>query len=528
MTPISLRTLRLLLTRLLPVTVVASLFTTGLVPAAVSTTAKATVSDKVQTLTEGVAAPGFSRLAETGQPTQLVAFEWKGRHEGAVEVRARAEGGAWSVWRRVEGDPNEGPDADSPEHHDQTTAGPIWVGKDVRQVETRVVEGSLPAVKLHALRSEAASTAGGTTRAGATPAQPGIVSRAEWGADESYRSLNTGYGCASAAYASGVKMAIVHHTASPDDYTPADSAPYMRAIYYFHTHTNHWCDIGYNFVVDRFGTVFEGRYGGVTQAVIGAHALGFNTGTTGVALLGTFDDTAVPSAMYNGLRALLAWKLSIHGVNPAATIVFNGKTLSTISGHRDVNSTECPGAMPYGLLPQLRSELAGLVTSPGPSVATPVPVPTPGPVATPGPFYAMESASSGQFMDVFGASRSAGAWVIQWPNNGDPNQRWQFDDLGDGTVRIVSANSGLVLDVGGASTAPGAQVIQWGWDGGLNQKWRVIVLGDAGSNPQLTVVQSMSTGMVVDLAGASMTPGTRLIQWPWAGAANQFWWRYRG
>ncbi|MGI9080057.1 MAG: hypothetical protein ACR2GF_04440 [Acidimicrobiales bacterium] len=194
MTPISLRTLRLLLTRLLPVTLVASLFTTGLVPAGVSTTAKATVSDTVQTLTEGVATPGFSRLAETGQATQLVGFEWKGRHEGAVEVRARAEGGVWSVWRRVQGDPNEGPDADSPEHHDQTTAGPIWVGKDVRQVETRVVEGSLPAVKLHALRSETPSTAGGTKPAGATPAQPGIVSRAAWGADESYRSLNTGYG----------------------------------------------------------------------------------------------------------------------------------------------------------------------------------------------------------------------------------------------------------------------------------------------------------------------------------------------
>jgi hypothetical protein len=302
----------------------------------------------------------------------------------------------------------------------------------------------------------------------------------------------------------------------------------MRAIYYFHTHTNHWCDIGYNFVVDRFGTVFEGRYGGVTQAVIGAHALGFNTGTTGVALLGTFDGTAVPSAMYNGLRALLAWKLSIHGVNPGATIVFNGKTLSTISGHRDVNSTDCPGGMPYGLLPQLRSELAGLVTGPGPGGPPPAPVPTPGPIATPGPFYAMQSASSAQFMDVFNASRSAGAGVIQWPNNGDPNQRWEFDDLGDGTVRVVSANSGLVLDVGGGSTAPGAQVIQWGWNGGLNQRWRVILLGDAGSNPQLSVVQSMSSGMVVDLAGASMVPGTRLIQWPWAGAANQFWWRYRG
>jgi len=521
------------------VTVVASLFTTGVVTANQTAAGKATVSDKIQTLTDGVAVPGFSRATETGQPTQLVGFEWKGRHEGAVEVRARQEGGAWSVWRRVEGDPNEGPDADSPEHHDQTTAGPIWVGKDVRHLETRVVEGSLSGVKVHALRSEAPATAAGTKPAGATPAQPGFVSRAAWGADESYRSLNTGYGCASAAYASDVKMAVVHHTASPDNYTPADSAPYMRGIYYFHTHTNQWCDIGYNFVVDRFGTVFEGRFGGVTQPVIGAHALGFNTETTGVALLGTFSDTAVPSAMYSGLRALLAWKLSIHGVNPTAVISFNGKTLSTISGHRDVNPTSCPGDMPYGLLPQLRTELAGQVTpapgpipAPPPSALPPAPTPSPAPTPPPAPtptasVYAVQSAWSGLFMDVNGASRSAGAGVIQWPINGALNQLWQFIDLGNGVYGIASANSGMVLDVAGGSTVAGAPVVQWPWNGALSQLWRVIFLGDPSANPRLAVVQSMKTGMVLDIAGASTAPGGWLTQWPWAGYTNQFWWGYR-
>ncbi|MGI8778311.1 MAG: RICIN domain-containing protein [Acidimicrobiales bacterium] len=524
------RTVRLLATRLLPVTVVASLFTTGVVTANQTTAAKATVSDKVQILVEGVASPGFSRATETGQPTQLVGFEWQGRHQGAVEVRARQESGAWSAWHRVEGDPNEGPDANSPEHHDQTTAGPIWVGKDVRHLETRVVEGSLSGVKVHALRSEAPTAAPGTKPAGATPAQPGIVSRAAWGADESYRSLNTGYGCASAAYAPDVKMAIVHHTASPDDYTPADSAPYMRGIYYFHTHTNQWCDIGYNFVVDRFGTVFEGRFGGVTQPVIGAHALGFNTETTGVALLGTFADTAVPSAMYSGLRALLAWKLSIHGVNPTAIISFNGLTLSTVSGHRDVNATSCPGDLPYGLLPQLRTDLAGLVDTPA---TGPTPAPTPVPTAAPPPtptatMYAVQSASSGLFIDVNDASRSAGAGVIQWPNNGALNQRWVFVDLGNGVFGIASANSGMVLDVAGGSTLAGAPVVQWPWSGALSQLWRVIFLGDPSANPRLAVVQLMKTGMVLDLAGASTAPGGWLTQWPWAGYVNQFWWGYRG
>jgi len=518
MTHVRSRTFRLLAARLLPVTLVASLFTTGLVTADLVSDAKATVSDKVQALTEGVAEPGFSRAADTGQPTQLVGFEWQGRQAGAIEVRAKHDDG-WSDWQRVEGDPAEGPDADSPEHRDHTTAGPVWVGSDIRQVETRVVEGSLTGVKLHALRSENPKAVGGTKPAGATPAQPGIVSRAEWGADESYRSLNSGYGCESAAYASSVRLAIVHHTASPTDYTPADSAPYMRAIYYFHTHTNGWCDIGYNFVVDRFGTVFEGRYGGITRPVIGAHALGFNTGSTGVALLGTFTDTVPSSAMYGGLRALLAWKLSIHGVDPSATISFNNKTLSTVSAHRDVNSTDCPGDMFYGMLPQLRRDLAGDLGSSPP----PPPPPSPVPAA---PRYALQSGSSGQFMDVNGASLTGGAAVIQWPNNGDPNQRWQFDDFGSGVFAIESVNSGLVLDVSGASTDAGAAVIQWPWNGGLNQLWRVPFLTDPSSDPALVVIQSMSSGLVVDLAGASMEPGGRLIQWPWAGYPNQFWWRY--
>ncbi len=504
MIQVRLRTFRLLLTRLLPVTVVASLFTTGLVTANQVSHAKATVADKVQTLTEGVAEPGFSRTADTGQSTQLVGFEWQGRRAGALEVRAKQDNG-WSAWLRVEGDPAEGPDAGSPEHHDQTTAGPVWVGRDVRQVESRVVEGSLTGVKLHALRSEKPQAAGGTKPAGAAPAQPGIVSRADWGADESYRSVNAG--CGTPEYASGVQLAIVHHTASPNDYTTADSASYMRGIYYFHTHTNGWCDIGYNFVVDRFGTVFEGRYGGITRPVVGAHALNFNNGSTGVALLGTFNDTAPPAAMYNGLRGLLAWKLSIHGINPSARIVFNGLTLSTVSSHRDVNSTDCPGDMFYGMLPQLRRDLSGQATPAGPR-------------------YALQSGWSAQFMDVGGASQAQGAGVIQWPNNGAPNQRWQFDDLGNGVFRIVSVNSGLALDVSGASTEPGAQVIQWPWNGGLNQQWHLIFLNDPSSNPAPVVLQSMSSGLVIDLAGASMDPGARLIQWPWAGYPNQIWWRY--
>jgi hypothetical protein len=354
--------LRRLIARMATAAAACTLVTTGLVALPAPSDARAVVSEKVQTLIAGRAEAGWVRTADTGQPSELVGFEWQGAQPGAVEVRSKGPDG-WSDWERVEGDPAEGPDVDSAEHRDRTTAGPVWVGRAVSQVQVRVAEGPLSGLKLHSLHSpdpQGAGGLGGLKPAGAAPAQPAIVSRSAWGADESYRTLNTG--CPSQPLvASNVRFAVVHHTASTNAYTAADSAAMIRAIYYFHTHTNQWCDIGYNFLVDRFGTVFEGRYGGVTQAIVGAHAEGFNTGSTGVAVLGTFTTEAVPSPAYAAVRNLLAWKLALHGVDPNGTIVAGGIPVRTITGHRDVNSTECPGGMAEALLPQLRSDVAAAI-----------------------------------------------------------------------------------------------------------------------------------------------------------------------
>ncbi|HEX2118081.1 MAG TPA: peptidoglycan recognition protein [Acidimicrobiales bacterium] len=349
---------RRLSTRMAVATVAATLVATGLVALPAGSDLRAEIRDKVHTLVEGRAEVGWERTMDTGHPTQLVGFEWEGSEAGAVEVRAKGPDG-WTDWQLVEGDPLEGPDRDSHEWHDRTTAGPVWVGRDVDQVQVRVAEGSLPGLKLHALRAEDPPAGGGgigTTRpAGAAPSQPGIVSRASWGADESWRSRNPG--CSQPLYAPNVRFAITHHTAGTNNYTPADSAAIVRAIYHFHTHTNLWCDIGYNFLVDRFGTVFEGRFGGITSAVVGAHAEGFNTGSTGVAVLGTFMTEAVPQAAYAAVRNVLAWKLALHGVDPHGTITAGGRPIRTIVGHRDVNATACPGDNFYPLLPQLRSDV---------------------------------------------------------------------------------------------------------------------------------------------------------------------------
>ena len=118
-------------------------------------------------------------------------------------------------------------------------------------------------------------------RVPAATAAPSIVPRLSWGADESIRR-------GPPSYAADVRFAIVHHTAGRNDYTRAEAPAIVKGIQLFHVQGNGWNDIGYNFLVDRFGTIYEGRFGGVDRNVIGAHALGFNTESVGIALLGTY------------------------------------------------------------------------------------------------------------------------------------------------------------------------------------------------------------------------------------------------
>ncbi len=206
-------------------------------------------------------------------------------------------------------------------------------------------------------------------RTAARVADPSMISRGQWGANESWRTYAPGCD-GSVRTAAKLEAAIVHHTASSNAYTVEQAAAQVRAIYYFHTHdpAHLWCDIGYNFLVDRFGRVFEGRFGGVTNNVIGAHSGGFNTSTTGVALLGTFSTVTPGSTMVASLAGLLAWRLQQGLVDPGGTTYLtSGGTdkypagtralLYRISGHRDTKSTECPGNQAYALLPELRREV---------------------------------------------------------------------------------------------------------------------------------------------------------------------------
>ncbi|MGH9157004.1 MAG: RICIN domain-containing protein [Acidimicrobiales bacterium] len=497
--------LRRALIKAAPLAATMSLLSTGVIVPSPKPKPGPILQAKSQLLSLAKVKPGYFKSVDTGLPTELVGFEWKSRKPGAVEVRVK-QGTAWGGWTRVDGVPEEGPDRGSKELKLKTTAGPLWVGKDKRRIEVRVVQGELDGLKLHAIRSENAPAAPGLRPAAAAVPAGAIIGRAEWDADESFRKL--GPGCTGRPeYAASLRMAVVHHTATANTYGREESAAVVRAIYYFHTQTNGWCDIGYNFLVDRFGQVFEGRAGGLDRPVVAAHASGFNYASTGVAVLGSYSTAELPSPAEASVRRVLAWKLALHGVDPDGRLEIAGRTVPTIVGHGELGSTTCPGTKISARLPAIR---AAAKVANRPELVVSVP--------------------SGKGVDLKGGLLVDGTAVVQAPITGSATQRWLAVALprpgadpagGPDPARdvflIASAANGKVLDVAGASTADGAPVILWPWNGGRGQQWRLEPVEGG------TRVVSVATGKVLDLAGSSSADGTPLVQWPWAATPSQLW-----
>ncbi|GER22224.1 hypothetical protein NCCP1664_07210 [Zafaria cholistanensis] len=196
--------------------------------------------------------------------------------------------------------------------------------------------------------------------------RPALVTRAQWGANESQsdttdrRSLR-------------LKAMYVHHTASSNNYTRAQAYQQIRAIYDYHTRSLGWDDIGYQFLVDRFGTIYEGRRGALTQLTVGAQAGGYNAETIGVSMLGNFDIAAPPPAAVGALAKVLAWKgyqynLDVTGRTTLTTTVAGPSTaraqdgtrvrVPVVLGHRDTNQTACPGRYLYPKLGSIRQDVA--------------------------------------------------------------------------------------------------------------------------------------------------------------------------
>ncbi|SHE24006.1 N-acetylmuramoyl-L-alanine amidase [Actinomyces glycerinitolerans] len=214
------------------------------------------------------------------------------------------------------------------------------------------------------------------TTAGSLPVP--VITRAEWGANSSYMTWTPSYVTAD--------HVIVHHTAGTNSYTSSQSASIVNGIYYYHAVTLGWGDIGYNFLVDKYGQVFEGRYGSTSAAagkmVVGGHAYGANTGTMGISMMGTYTSVSPSSTQLTNVGKMAGWFLKRAGVTSAtgsSNFTFKstekykaGQTISlpVISGHRDVGYTTCPGDVGYSKLGQIRSTAQSQINAMGGSSNT--------------------------------------------------------------------------------------------------------------------------------------------------------------
>jgi hypothetical protein len=289
----------------------------------------------------------------------LAGVSWRG--PGTVEFRTRSAAGRWSAWHAAAPEDEDRPDAGSVEERRSGwhLGNPWWAGVSDR-LEARV-EGDVSAVRAQLVWSPDVKI---PLRVSAAVGAPAIVPRLSWGADEKIRR-------GPPSYASEVQFTIVHHTAGRNDYSRSEAAAIVKGIQLFHVQGNGWNDIGYNFLVDRFGTIYEGRYGGTDRNVIGAHALGFNTGSVGIALLGTYGSTKPSQAALDAIAKLIAWRLDLAHVDPTSFVNFiSGGSeryargipvlLGAVSGHRDTGLTECPGNALYSRLNALAAAARAL------------------------------------------------------------------------------------------------------------------------------------------------------------------------
>ena len=299
---------------------------------------------------------GARMLQSSGTPRfDMVGLHWRG--SGSVEFRTRAMSGAWSAWHPAAPEAEDGPD--HPVQPGWEIGNPYWTGA-ANGIAYRL-RGQVTRLRAYFVWSEDDQL---PLRRLSLAGSPPIIARSAWGADETIRR-------APPRYADSVRFALVHHTAGTNSYTRSQSAAIVRGIEIYHVKGNGWNDIGYNFLVDKYGQVFEGRYGGVDKNVIGAHAEGFNTGSFGVALLGTYTSAPPPAVAQTALENLLAWRLDVAHVDALSTVTVasggNPKypagvpvALRAVSGHRDTGPTTCPGNALYARLGAVASEASAI------------------------------------------------------------------------------------------------------------------------------------------------------------------------
>ena len=305
--------------------------------------------------TEPLRAPGRFVLLGVRDPAVLGAD---------LQVRTRRAGGTWTAWHGLHAHVAHGPDRPG---RGAGATDPLWTGSsDELQlrasrrprgpVHVALVAVPRAALALASMRAQEPEQAAAAQLAG----RPPIVLRASWGGDLVPPRTRPAYGT--------VNLAVVHHTESANEYTQAQAPGVVLAITKFHRDTRGWNDVGYNYLVDRFGTIYEGRAGGVELPVIGAHAQGFNGVSTGISVIGSFTASEPPAAAVDAVARLIGWRLPLAGIPVSGQVTVRSGggslakfragaavTLPRICGHRDVGSTDCPGNRLYADLDDIRT-----------------------------------------------------------------------------------------------------------------------------------------------------------------------------
>jgi hypothetical protein len=314
--------------------------------------------------------PAAPRVLHTPRRFNLVGLRWRGRATPAIRLRVRRTGGGWSRWQELEAHADHNPDLRRGGEPVVSSSDPLWVGsaKALQYRLSRPVRGLRlhfvnVASELDGERAARASPGSPRSARAAQEAEPAFVSRKDWGASKCPPRRAPDYG--------EVKAVHVHHTVSLNDYAPEEGPAIVLSVCRYHRNSNGWNDVGYNALVDKYGVLYEGRAGGLDQAVVGAQAQGFNDETAGIASIGDHTSVEATPETLSALASYLRWKLSVHGQplsgpvrmrssGGSATKYPAGRsvTLERVIGHRDTGRTACPGALLYAQLDELRALVA--------------------------------------------------------------------------------------------------------------------------------------------------------------------------
>lgn len=336
-------------------------------------------------------------------PFTLVGVTWTGAADptSVFQVRVR-EKGIWSSWQQLSWTTEHGPATNSSEDKKARNGTDPLITAISDAIEAKVTNktGKLPANLKLALTNSNQTTQDKnlvakrslvgdvdpyvTSPQGAVVARPRIITRAEWGADETWRD-------ADAAMGTGILAGFMHHTATTNSYAADQGPAQMRALYAYYTRGLHYKDMAYSFLVDRYGNIYEGRSGcprvmttpcdGPSMPAVGAHTAAMNVNTFSVSVIGNYQTENPPAAnltaIVEGVSSIMAWKIAPYGLKPDGysdvpvgpdpddqSRYAEGDIahIQTVSGHRDVGRTVCPGQYLYPALPNIRARINQLLT----------------------------------------------------------------------------------------------------------------------------------------------------------------------